>query len=109
MRASLAGFLRASGVDVVEVTSDGMNRELRNTHDERPFDAVIAGVEGKGIDAVKELRREQPGMPVVCVTREATGHSDVLDSICVKRIEREAVLEALVSAGIFTVKEVRAS
>ena len=41
--------------------------------------------------------------------RKAFDMADVLNSICVKRIEREAVLEALVSAGIFTVKEVRAS
>ncbi len=100
MRASLAGFLRASGLDVVETTSEAVVRELRN-HSGRQFDAVVASV-AKGKDVSVQVKQEQPGLPLVCVTNDAT------NGAAIKRVEREMVLEALVAAGVFA-KEVRAS
>lgn len=102
MRASLAGFLRASGLDVVEVTSDALVRELRQAVDTRHFDAVVAGVEGKTAETmVKAVRTEQPALPVVCLSQEGGAGASGLPP-CIKRVEREAVLEALVEAGVFS-------
>jgi two-component system chemotaxis sensor kinase CheA len=100
MRASLAGFLRASGLDVVETTNEAVVRELRN-HSGHQFDAVVASV-SKGKDVSVQVKQEQPGLPLVCVTNDAT------NGAAIKRVERELVLEALVAAGVFS-KEVRAS
>ncbi len=100
MRASLAGFLRASGVDVVETTIDSVVRDLRNAA-ERQFDAVVAGIGRRDIS--NEVKQEQPGLPLVCVS------NDTASGASIKRAERELVLEALVNAGIFTKAEARAS
>jgi two-component system chemotaxis sensor kinase CheA len=102
MRASLAGFLRSQGVDVVEVTGEHAVRELRTAQDDRHYDALIAGLEGRGADMLKTVRLEQPSLPVVCVGRDdAFAEGQHAGVSCLKRVEREAVLEALVSAGIF--------
>jgi DNA-binding NarL/FixJ family response regulator len=109
MRASLAGFLRSQGVDVVEVTGDLAVRELRSAQDERHYDALIAGLEGRGAELLKAVRLEQPSLPVVCVGREnSSAVAEQAGVSCVKRVEREAVLEALVNVGIFSA-QVRAS
>lgn len=106
MRASLAGFLRSQGVDVVEVTGDNAVRELRQAAEARHYDALIAGLDGRGPEMLKAIKTEQPALPVVCVARE--GQSGAATGLpVVKRVEREAVLEALVSAGIF--QQARAS
>jgi two-component system chemotaxis sensor kinase CheA len=111
LRASLAGFLRASGVEVVEVTHDGMVRELRSQQG-RAFDAVVAGLGGSSTDLVKLLKAEQPDLPVVCMSRGDDGLGEAAMSAgaraCVKRVEREALLDALTSAGIFQHTESRA-
>jgi two-component system chemotaxis sensor kinase CheA len=101
MRASLAGFLRASGLDVLETSVDAVVRELRQAPDDRHFDAVVAGVDGRGGEMVKAVKKEQPRLPIVCVAREDVALGQGLGATCVKRAEREAVLEALVEAGIF--------
>jgi two-component system chemotaxis sensor kinase CheA len=109
MRASLAGFLRASGLDVVEITSDALVRELRQAVDTRHFDAVVAGIEARGAETmVKAVRTEQPALPVVCLSHEGGGPTAGLPR-SIRRVEREAVLEALVDAGIFTQGQARAS
>ena len=109
MRASLAGFLRASGLDVVEITSDALVRELRGAVDARHFDAVVAGVEGRGAETmVKTVRSEQPSLTVVCLSHEGGSPAPGLPP-CIKRVEREAVLEALRDAGVFTANQARAS
>jgi hypothetical protein len=112
MRASLAGFLRASGLEVLETSVDSVVRELRQAPDNRHFDAVVAGLEGRGGEMVKAVKKEQPGLTVVCVAREDVSLGQALGAPCVKRVEREAVLEALVDAGIFlsgTLNQPRAS
>jgi two-component system, chemotaxis family, sensor kinase CheA len=109
MRASLAGFLRASGLEVLETSVDSVVRELRQAPDDHHFDAVVAGIEGRGPEMVKALKKEQPSLPVVCVARDDVSQGAQLGTTCVKRVEREAVLEALVDAGIFHTKEARAS
>lgn len=109
MRASLAGFLRASGLDVVETTSDSLVRELRGAVDARHFDAVVAGIETRGAEmVVKTVRSEQPSLPVVCLSNDGGAPSPDLPA-CIKRMEREAVLEALHDAGIFSNGHARAS
>jgi two-component system chemotaxis sensor kinase CheA len=114
MRASLAGFLRAAGMDVVEVGTDALVREVRNNQS-RQFDAVVAGVDrqpARGIELVKSLRTEQPELPLVCVSREEELNSIIEAAgarACVRRVEREAVLEALITAGIFKSNEANRS
>ncbi|MFZ5438888.1 MAG: chemotaxis protein CheW, partial [Myxococcota bacterium] len=103
MRASLAGFLRASGLEVVEVGADGTLKELRAQT--RAFDAVIAGLDpvARGLELVRTLKSEQPDLPVVCVSRDdlTTQAQSVGAHACVKRVEREALLEVLQGTGIF--------
>ena len=109
MRASLAGFLRASGLDVVEITSDALVRELRGAVDARHFDAVVAGVEARGAETmVKTVKSEQPSLTVVCLSHEGGSPTPGLPP-CIKRVEREAVLEALRDAGVFATSLARAS
>jgi hypothetical protein len=62
---------------------------------------VVAGVGRR--DVSSEVKQEQPGLPLVCVTNDSTSGT------AIKRAERELVLEALVNAGIFTKAEARAS
>jgi two-component system chemotaxis sensor kinase CheA len=103
MRASLAGFLRASGVEVVEVTADAALKELRQH--QRGYDAVVTGLDpvARGLELVRTLKAEQPDLPVVCVSREdlRAQAESVGARACVRRVEREALLEALSGAGIF--------
>jgi two-component system, chemotaxis family, sensor kinase CheA len=108
VRAALAGWLRSSGVDVVELSSDAAVKELRSDSG-RGIDALIASLDGgaaRGLELIRTVKQEQPALPIVCTTRQleqfegqarAAGASAV-----VRRIEREAVLEALHSTGIFT-------
>jgi two-component system chemotaxis sensor kinase CheA len=103
MRASLAGFLRASGVEVVEVTNDAALRELRGQ--QRSYDAIITGMEpvARGLELIRTLKLELPDLPVLCVSRDDLREQAqaVGARACVRRVEREALLDALSSAGIF--------
>lgn len=107
IRASLAGWLRSSGVDVIELSSDAAVKELRSEHG-REVDALIASLDGsaRGLELVRTARLEQPTLPIVCTAREADRHSESARAAgaltVVKRLEREAVLEALTNAGIFS-------
>ena len=97
LRGSLAGFLRAGGIEVAEATTDAAVRELR--HGQRRFDAVIASVDPlpRGLELVRLVNREQPTLPVFCIGAEdarepasAAGARQVL-----RRLDREALLSAL--------------
>lgn len=108
MRASLAGFLRASGVEVVEVSNEAAVREIRRQT--VAFDAVITGLEpmNRGLELVRTLRQEQPELPVVCVSRDdLRSEAEAVGARAwVRRVEREALLEALSGAGIFKTEAV---
>jgi two-component system, chemotaxis family, sensor kinase CheA len=103
MRSSLAGFLRASGVEVTEVTGDAALKELRGQ--QRTYDAVITGMEpaSRGLELVRTLKSELPDLPVLCVSRDdVRAQAEAVGArACVRRVEREALLDALSSAGIF--------
>ncbi|MBM4783593.1 MAG: hypothetical protein GQE15_38455 [Archangiaceae bacterium] len=107
IRASLAGWLRSSGVDVIELSSDAAVKELRSEHGGQ-VDALIASLDGsaRGLELVRTARLEQPSLPIVCTAREADRHAESARAAgaltVVKRLEREAVLEALTNAGIFS-------
>jgi len=107
IRASLAGWLRSSGVDVIELSSDAAVKELRSENG-RQVDALIASLDGsaRGLELVRTARLEQPSLPIVCTAREADRHAESARAAgaitVVKRLEREAVLEALTNAGIFS-------
>lgn len=105
MRVALAGWLRSSGLDVLEVSSDAAVKELR-LEDGARIDALIAGLDGhEGLELVRTARREQPQLPIVCTSRDTELHEGPARQAgaltVVKRAEREAVLEALTSAGLF--------
>jgi two-component system chemotaxis sensor kinase CheA len=110
LRASIAAWLRASGVEVVEASTEGALKELR-AH-QRPFDAVIAGLDPlrRGLELVRTLRAELPELPVVCLSREdlSAQATAVGARACVRHVEREALLAALTDAGLFTSPEVTA-
>ncbi|MDX2008851.1 MAG: chemotaxis protein CheW, partial [Myxococcaceae bacterium] len=108
MRAALAGWLRSSGVDVVELTGDAAVKELRSDSG-RGVDALIASLDGgpsRGLELIRTVKQEQPALPIVCTTRLVEQFGDQARaagaSAVVRRVEREAVLEALQGTGIFT-------
>lgn len=105
MRSALAGWLRASGVDVIELSGDAAARELRSEQG-RQVDALIANVDGgaQGLELVRSVRKEQPALPIVCTGHD--GNAELARAVGVvavlPRVEREAVLEALTTAGLFS-------
>jgi two-component system chemotaxis sensor kinase CheA len=108
VRAALAGWLRSSGVDVVELSGDAAVKELRSDSG-RGVDALIASLDGgaaRGLELIRTVKQEQPALPIVCTTRQVGQLGDQARaagaSAVVRRVEREAVLEALQHTGIFT-------
>ncbi|MFO0597243.1 MAG: hybrid sensor histidine kinase/response regulator [Myxococcaceae bacterium] len=104
MRGSIAGFLRASGLDVLELSPDAALRELRSGG--KAVDAVVASLDPvpRGLELVRTLKAEQPDLPIVCVAPDGCGElaTSAGARTCVRQLEREAILHALEGAGIFT-------
>jgi two-component system chemotaxis sensor kinase CheA len=111
MRAAVGGFLRAQGIDVIEVSSgEAVLRELRGSS-LRPVDAVVTDLEMAGLDGfgvLDAVGREHPEIPVVVWTQ----HDDprlrarVMAAgarHCVNKREREALMAALVDCGVFEI------
>jgi two-component system chemotaxis sensor kinase CheA len=112
MRAAVGGFLRAQGIDVIEVSSgEAVLRELRGSS--LPVDAVVTDLEMAGLDGFGVLAavgREHPKIPVVVWTQ----HDDprlrarVMAAgarHCVNKREREALMAALVDCGVFEIAQ----
>jgi two-component system chemotaxis sensor kinase CheA len=108
IRAALAGWLRTSGVDVVELSSDAAVKALRSDQGTN-VDALIAGLHGtsaRGLELVRTAKFEQPALPIVCTSSEgeaiAAEAKAAGASAVVPRIEREAIMQALTHAGLFS-------
>ncbi|MCC6751786.1 MAG: chemotaxis protein CheW [Deltaproteobacteria bacterium] len=108
MRAALTGYLRATGLEVVDVGSgEAALKALRAQQDHR-FDAVVTDLEMPGVDGYTVLasaHKEHPTLPVFVWTR----HDDpamerrVMSAgarACVHKLRREELLEAFEAHGI---------
>jgi two-component system, chemotaxis family, sensor kinase CheA len=109
MRSALGGFLRASGMDVVDAASgEAALGELRVPHQTRKFDAVVTDMEMAGMDGIAVIgavRKDHPDLPVFVWTyhddpelgarvRKAGARA------CVNKLHREQLVEAMEAEGV---------
>ena len=108
MRASTGAWLRAEGIEVLEVPSgDAALEELRTGRNGR-FDAVITDLEMEGTDGfgvIAALQRERSQLPVIAFThrqdREAEDRARGVGArACVNKLHREQLLHALDEVGV---------
>jgi two-component system chemotaxis sensor kinase CheA len=107
MRGAIGGYLRAQGIDVLEVAGgEAALRELRAPG--VPFDAVVSDLEMPGLDGfglLEALRREQPSLPVIIWTQNLDRRvherlSAAGARACVSKLEREALMTTLRDCGV---------
>ena len=107
MRASLSGFLRTHGFEVVEAASgDAALEELRAQPGR--FDGVVTDLEmagTDGLDLLAALRRDQPGLPAFVWTYldDPAIAPRVLSAgarACVHKLRREDLVAALHDCGL---------
>lgn len=106
MRAAVSGFLRAAGLEVVEVASGAaaLTQVRGGTH----FDAVVTDLEMQGVDGfgvLDAVKREQPAMPVFVWTRHddpavLQRARDAGAAACVNKGRRESLIAALLDFGL---------
>ncbi|MCX5746672.1 MAG: hybrid sensor histidine kinase/response regulator, partial [Proteobacteria bacterium] len=108
MRSALGGFLRASGMDVVDVASGELAlTELKSAPGKR-FDAVITDLEMEGMngfDVIRAVAQVDDGMPVFVWTYH--DDTDLEERVraagaraCVNKLKREQLIGALQTEGI---------
>jgi CheY-like chemotaxis protein len=108
MRAALGGFLRATGLDVVDLPDGAAAlRELRAPRS-APFDAVVTDLEMPGVgglDLLETVKKEQPRLPVFVWTHlENPSVSEKVlaagAAAFVSKMRREDLVSALEERGI---------
>jgi CheY-like chemotaxis protein len=108
MRASISGFLRSLGLEVLEVpTGYAALQHVRNAP-AGTFQAVITDLEMEGFDGFELLatiHRERPDMPVIVWTYHEDPHitERVLKAggrACINKLKREDLALTLAAVGI---------
>lgn len=107
MRTAIAGYLRASGLDVLEASSGREAlRELAQLS--APLDALITDLEMPGMDGfavIEAAHAQRPELPVWAWTFLDPGQvSERARALgargCIHKLQREALLEALGGQGV---------
>jgi two-component system chemotaxis sensor kinase CheA len=108
MRASIGGFLRAQGLEVLEMPTGQAAMSQLRTSAPGTFHAVVTDLEMAGMDGyglMEAVRRERPGLPIIAWTY----HEDAAIAERVKRLgafafvnklRREELVDALQRTGL---------
>ena len=108
MRSALGGFLRSSGLDVVDVASGELALAELKHHAARRFDAVITDLEMAGMDGfavIEAVKKEDAKLPVFVWTyHEDSGLEERVRGAgaraCVNKLRREELVRAMEAEGI---------
>jgi len=108
MRSALGGFLRTSGMDVIDVASGELALAELKQLATRRFDAVITDLEMAGMDGfavIGAVKKEDATMPVFVWTFH--DDSELEQKVraagaraCVNKLKREELLRAMETEGI---------